>query len=315
MKEAVWIIGRGLLGSEIESSIRNNSPEAQVFVASGFSWNDPTKIQSEFADAILSFSKIAKQCERYRLFWTAGRGIMSSSEDDMKEETANLARFLTLLQADPDLKTVVGTVSFASSAGGVYAGSQEDTITEATPAIPTTAYGREKLKQEALVQKCTHTHCGVLITRISNLYGRGQSRTKKQGLLTHIARCMLTRTPIHIYVPFDTMRDYVHATDAAEDILSASTLVKAGESVTKIIASEEPTTIAAIIGIFHRITRQNPLLVTGTNELGAAYPHRMRFESRVLTNARRLRRTSLTEGIAATLTYERLAYATHGMPQ
>ncbi|MBP9850389.1 MAG: NAD-dependent epimerase/dehydratase family protein [Candidatus Peribacteraceae bacterium] len=313
MKEAIWIVGRGLLGSSLESRIRTDYPDAHLFVPPRFSWNDPAKLELEFTTAVTSFREIAKTCDRYRLFWTAGRGIMSSTDDDMAQETANLARFLRILDADPELKTIAGVLGFSSSAGGVYAGSTDDTITEMTPVAPTMAYGRGKLQQEELLKASVSVTRGVLIARIANLYGPGQSRTKKQGLLTHIARCMLTHTPIHIFVPFDTMRDYLHASDGAADFLNASACVKSGEIVIKIIASEEPATIAAIVGLFKRITRRTPLLVTGSNALGAAYPHRMRFSSGVLQHTRAANRISLPEGIAETFACERMQYAAEGM--
>ena len=314
MKETVWIVGHGLLGSGIESLIRTNEPETEFFVPPCFSWNAPVTVRSEFASAIASFGKLVKKTGSYRIFWTAGRGIMSSTEEDIRKETENLRTFLLMFDADENVKHATGVFGFSSSAGGVYAGSLDDVITESSAVSPGSAYGRGKLEQEELVKNLTNPSRGVLIARIANLYGPGQSRTKKQGLLTHIARCMLSRKPIHIYVPFDTMRDYLHVNDAATDFMNTSMLVKNKEVVIKIIASEEPTTIAMIIGLFRRITRLQPLLVTGTNAFGSAYPHRMRFSSCVLKNARGTHRIGLPEGIAETFAHERLEYATSGMP-
>ncbi len=313
MKEAIWIIGHGLLGSAVRSHIKAGHCEAEVFPQENFSWTDSSAIAHEFKTAATRFSEIAQQCSRYRIFWTAGRGIMSTREEDMKSETANLALFLRTLDAETPLKNIPGILCFSSSAGAVYAGSMDDVISETSTVAPTTAYGRGKLEQEALLTASVQPNRGVFIARLSNLYGPGQSRTKKQGLLTHIARCMLTRTPIHIYVPFDTIRDYIHVSDAAADLINASALVQPSECITKIIASEEPTTIAAIIGLFRRLTRRTPLLITNTNEIGAAYPHRMRFASNILTEARSTKRISLAEGIAETCAQGRLQYAARGV--
>jgi UDP-glucose 4-epimerase len=314
MREAVWIVGHGLLGSKIESLVRTNESETDVFVWPRFSWNDPGAVRSEFAFAMASFGELVNKTGRYRIFWTAGRGVMSSSPEEIQRETDNLTTFLGVLDANENLNRATGVIGFSSSAGGVYAGSLDDVITETSAVSPRSAYGKGKLEQEELVTSMTNPSRGVLIARIASLYGPGQARTKPQGLLTHVARCMLTRKPIHIYVPFDTMRDYLHVEDAATDFMNTSTLVNNDDVITKIIASEEPATIAMIIGLFRRITRAQPLLVTGTNELGSAYPHRMRLSSCVLTKARGTRRIGLPEGIAETLAYERLAYATSGMP-
>lgn len=314
MKEAVWILGHGLLGSEIESQLRANN-DTNIFRVPSFSWNDPDALRSLFSSSVTRFSELVQKTGgHYRIFWTAGRGIMNSSEDEMQKETRNLALFIKILNAEESLAHARGVFVFASSAGGVYAGSQDDIITEKSAVAATTSYGRGKLEQEALIKELQQNHRSVCIARIANMYGPKQSRMKKQGLLTHISRCILTRKPIHIFVPFDTIRDYLHVRDAATDLLNASVLVQPGEVVTKIIASEEPATIATIIGLFRRITRQNPLLATGNSELGAVYPHRMRFSSTVLTKARSTKRTSLPEGIAETIAHERLQYAHSGMP-
>lgn len=314
MTEAVWIVGHGLLGSRIHSLTRTNEPQADVFLGPRFSWDDRRTVRSQCASAVASFGQRAKQAGRYRIFWTAGRGVMSSTAEQLQKETDNLKTFLGALDADENLRHATGVFGYSSSAGGVYAGSLDDVITEASAVSPGSAYGRGKLEHEELVKSFASPSRGILIARLASLYGPGQSRTKSQGLLTHVARCMLTRKPIHIYVPFDTMRDYLHVVDAATDFVNTSTLVNSNDVVTKIIASEEPATIAMIIGLFRRIARSQPLVVTGTNDLGAAYPHRMRLSSCVLTKARGTHRIALPQGIAETLAHERLAYATGGMP-
>jgi UDP-glucose 4-epimerase len=314
MREAVWIVGRGLLGSRIESRFRTNEPDTAVFVPPPFSWSAPTAFAAECAAAIASFGELVKRTGRYRVFWTAGRGIMSSTEEAVRKETESLRTFLGVFDADLNVRRATGVFGFASSTGGVYAGSLDDVISEASDVAAGSAYGRGKLEQEALVKTLANPSRGVLLARIASLYGPGQARTKKQGLLTHIARCLLTRKPIHIYVPFDTVRDYLHVHDAATDFMNASTLVGSHDVVVKIIASEEPATIAMIVGLFRRITRLQPLLATGTNELGSAYPHRALFSSHVLTQARGQSRIGLPEGIAETFEHERRAYASGGMP-
>jgi len=314
MREAVWIVGHGLLGSRIESLVRTNDPETVVFAPPPFSWDAPATFASECASAISAFGELVKPIGRYRVFWTAGRSFMGSTDEDIRKETVNLRKFLGLFDADDNVRRATGVLEFSSSAGGIYAGSLDDVITEGSDVSPGSAYGRGKLEQEELVKQLANPSRGVLLARIASLYGPGQARTKPQGLLTHVARCLLMRKPIHIYVPFDTVRDYLHVQDAATDVLNASRLVGNDSAVVKIIASEEPATIAMIIGLFRRITRLQPLLATGTNALGSAYPHRVLFSSRVLTQARGKNRIGLPEGIAGTFEHERRAYASSGMP-
>ena len=142
---------------------------------------------------------------------------MSSTEEGLAAETRALSIVLELIESEPVLMATGGSFSFSSSAGAIYAGASDDIITENTTVAPTTDYAREKLRQESLVSEFAdrNSRVTVLLARISTLYGPGQAKGKRQGLLAHIARCLLRNQPVHIYVPFDTIRDYIAADDAA----------------------------------------------------------------------------------------------------
>jgi UDP-glucose 4-epimerase len=206
---------------------------------------------------------------------------------------------------------VPGAIAFASSAGAIYAGTRDAIITEHTAPAPTTAYAREKLMQEGLLAAfaLAHPRMTALNARISTIYGPGQATVKQQGLLTHIARCILRNQPIQIYVPYDTIRDYIAVDDAASAITRALFLANQQPGVcTKIIASEKPTTIAEIISVFKRIARRGPLIVTSASKLTSLYARRVQFRSVVLTDGARPMVTSLAVGIAQLMVAERAAF-------
>jgi UDP-glucose 4-epimerase len=149
----------------------------------------------------------------------------------------------------------------------------------------------------------------ALNARISTIYGPGQATVKQQGLLTHIARRILRNQPIQIYVPYDTIRDYIAVDDAARAITGALFLANQQPGVcTKIIASEKPTTIAEIISVFKRIARRGPLIVTSASKLTSLYARRVQFRSVVLTDGARPMVTSLAVGIAQLMVAERAAF-------
>ena len=181
---------------------------------------------------------------------------MSSSGEAMALEARALSLLLRLLDAAPRLASIPGALAFASSAGAIYAGSPEGVISEHTPAAPNTPYAEEKLRQEALVGSFVRAAaCRTgLIARLSTIYGPGQASGKPQGLLAHVARCILVNRPIQIYVPFDTVRDYIAADDAAPAMVAALRAVAEPSGVlTRIIASEQPASIAQIIALFTRV--------------------------------------------------------------
>jgi UDP-glucose 4-epimerase len=306
-----WVLGSGgLLGAALCRTLRNNATELFAS-AQPFRWESGPELASQIASAVQAFASQIGAGDRWEIYWAAGVGAMSSSEDALAPETRALSLVLRLLESEPRLMAASGAIAFASSAGAIYAGSSDEVVTENTPPAPTTAYAREKLRQEDLIRSFagTNSRMTVLIARISTLYGPGQAAGRRQGLLAHIARSVLRKQPIQIYVPYDTIRDYIAADDAAAAMLAALRATSANPRLlTKIIASEHPTTIAEIISIFMRIARRTPLIVTSASRLSSLYSRRVQFRSIVLPECVRPPTKSLIVGIAQLLAAERDAF-------
>jgi UDP-glucose 4-epimerase len=307
-----WVLGsHGLLGSALCRQLSRHStplfsPEAR------FDWLKEKRLSDQIGDAVKGFSMQLGQASKWEIYWAAGVGTMSSAHNDLRPETRALEVLLAAIRAQSNLMERPGTIVLASSAGAIYAATKDAVITEATLPASTTLYAQEKMKQEALIaafvgrSSCTN----ALLARISTLYGPGQSAGKRQGLLTHIARCVLRHQPIQIYVPFDTMRDYIAATDAASMMVAVARACAADKQVvTKIVASEQPTTIAEIIAIFRRVTRHGPRVVTSASVLSNLYSRRVQFASRVFMEYKPHDQTSLLVGISQLMAFERMALA------
>ena len=306
-----WVLGAtGLLGSSLRRSLHLEDT-ATFAPAERFRWASPRALEPAMARAVEAFGGRVEGAGRWEIYWAAGIGTMSSSEHELALETQALSLLLSLLGSDPRLMAKPGLIAFASSAGAIYAGSNDPIITEDSSPAPTTPYAREKLKQEQLVRSFVEqsSATAALLARISTLYGPGQSLSKKQGLLAHIARCILRNDPIQIYVPFDTIRDYILSDDAAMAIISSLRAVGGTRtSVTQILASEQPTTIAEIISIFKRIARRPPRIVTSASGLSRLYSRRTQFRSLTKPVFPRTPRTSLLIGIAQVMAAERVAH-------
>ena len=78
---------------------------------------------------------------------------------------------------------------------------------------------------------------------------------------------------------------------------------------TKIIASEQPTTIAEIISVYKRIARRRPRIVASASKLSSLYTRRIQFRSIELPVSEYLPKTSLLVGIAQVLAAERSAFS------
>lgn len=304
-----WVIGAGgLLGSALTRCLQSDG--SRIFApAARFNWRLEDELTAQMRSAVQDFAALLKPADCWEIYWAAGLGAMGSAAEELAQETRALANLLECIAAQPGLAGSKGAIAFSSSAGAIYAGSATELITEDTPVAPTTPYARAKLTQEALIGAFAGQAAGpaVLIARLSTLYGPGQSSRKNQGLFTHIARAVLRNRAVQIYVPFDTIRDYLFADDAAEILVGALRLVvNQGGATIKIVAAEQPTTIASIISVFRRVTRQPPRVVTTSNKLSAVYRHCIRFRSRVLCDQSPKPRTALVVGVAKVMEAERM---------
>lgn len=307
-----WVLGSGgLLGAALCRALRRNGTDLS-FPAERFRWASESQFASQLEAAVQAFSASVGAAERWEIYWAAGVSTMGSSERDLALESRFLALMLRCVASESRLMATPGAVAFASSAGAIYAGSTEYLISEDTAPAPTTAYGREKLTQENLVRSFADANEGktALLARLSTLYGPGQSFGKQQGLIAHIARSILRNRPVQIYVPLDTIRDYIASDDAASSMVAALRAKSEEPRVlTKIVASEQPTTIAEIISAFRRIARRAPRLITSASKLTVIYPRRVQFRSVVAPQCAWAPNTSLLVGIAQVMAAERAAFA------
>lgn len=305
MSTLAWVVGRGgLLGSCVERKIGSAvwRPERP------FIWRDPDQLRASIAHAVRDFQTrlTAESGDGWCVYWCAGSGVVGTTADRLAAETTSLRFFLDRLgTALDDLKiALTGRVFLASSAGGVYGGSTERPLTEATPPRPISDYGRAKLEQEEALQDWARARPSVstLVGRLSNLYGPGQHLEKPQGLISHMSRCLIFGVPVRIYVPLDTIRDYLFAEDAAMRITAGMARLGreasgGGQHVTKVYSSGNETTVAGLIRIFRQIAKRQFRVISGLNPVRAQQPARLQFRSTIWSDEPTLPRTELLDGV------------------
>ncbi len=284
----VWVVGAGgLLGSALVRELAGDAFQARA----PLTWADRPTLLGELAAALAEFgTRLEAEPERpWAVAWCAGLGIVGTSAQVLAAETATLSAFLDLIAGHDSLTTRAGGVLLASSAGGVYAGSNDSPITEASAPRASSDYGAAKLAQEGVVSGWARARGGrvsALIARVSNVYGPGQRLEKQQGLISHLARCSIYGVPVHIYVSLDTVRDYLFAQDAARRLCEGvrrllSEACQPGSQVTKIYASESEVSISGLLGIFREVARQPLQVVFGLHPSSAQQAANLRFRSQV----------------------------------
>jgi nucleoside-diphosphate-sugar epimerase len=296
----IWVVGGGgLLGQRV---LAEAARLGRAVYRSTVSWDDSAAAAAVLAD---DAEHVLESSGAVELYWCAGAGVVATGEASLREEVVLIETFVDTLAAA--LRRHPGRslrVFLASSAGGVYAGSQHPPFSEETDPRPLSAYGEAKLAAEAALSRLSDEGVSVLIGRIANLYGPGQNPRKAQGIITQLCKAQLSHTPLSIYVSLDTARDYLFVRDAARMAVAGMALLRReppGTVVTKILASHTPTTLAAIIGEIRRVTKRRPPLVLGTSPNARFQTRDLRFRSTVWPQLDSLAATPLPEGIAATM--------------
>lgn len=297
----VWVIGRGgLLGNSVEKVCRFF---AEIYAPTErFMWSDSDQLERQIAENCKQFSQIIGD-EQWAIFWCAGKGTLASTTEQMFEETLIFKAFLKSVEKNfrPD-SLQNGLIFHASSAGGVYAGSENQPFTELTTPQPMTAYGEAKLTQEEYLREFSdRLGVRVVVGRISNLYGANQDFSKNQGLISTICDSILRRQPINLFVPLETSRNYVYAADASRIIVDAAKIALAETGLNrkfiKLIVADENLTIGNILSVAKTVFRVRPLITASSNAKTIKQPRSITFKSVALLDADSFCKTRITVGI------------------
>jgi UDP-glucose 4-epimerase len=303
---AKWVIGRGLLGTAVAAE------SGASFVAS-IDWSDPAVALADLERSLLQF--FSGVDETWEIYWCAGRGVTSTPAAAMHVEGDVFEGFLRRLETGFASRLAGGSVFLASSVGGAYAGSVATPFTESTPPHPLSAYGDVKLRMErCLADLVDRTDLRGLVGRITNLYGPGQDLGKGQGLISVIVESYVTGRPVSIYVPLDTLRDYIYVDDCARVIHAAMTRLTAeqpGTLVVKIVGAMNALSIGAIIGELSRLRRRPVPVVVGQG-VATGQAADLRVKSTVWPDLDGLVSTTLPEGLGAVF---RAHLAAHMLPR
>ena len=296
-----WIVGGGgLLGRHVKASLIDAASEIEFWRPSDpIRWHDPKQAVRDLELAVARFFRCVTLSDAaWHLLWCAGAGVVVTPAEALAQETVLLTRFLAAvadhLSTDAALARA-GTLFFASSAGAVYAASEAaPPFDERSPVRALAPYGREKLVQEHLFRGVAEG-CGadLLIGRLSNLYGPGQNLSKPQGLIAHVGRAALRREPVSIYVPLDTIRDYLFAPDAGRMIVHAIERQEDARrraarptSITKIFASEVETTVASVLRAWRQALHRPLRVALAGDPASRLQPRVLSFRSRIWPDVR-----------------------------
>ncbi len=265
----------GLLGSAVVRAARDRGDTAHV--SSNIPWSDSSgTVQAIRADARQLLELVrSNPLQRWGIVWAAGHATTASNQQQLDSELTTFQSCLAVINTElHELRG--GVFALASSAGGVYAGSDNPPFSSESEPRPLGGYGRLKLRQEKAARELLDPNINVLVARIANLYGPGQDLSKLQGLISRLALTSVTKEPLTMFVPLDTLRDYITADDAAARLLHWISVDNRPHTI-RVVASGEATSLGYLINLMKDITRTATPIAYGLHASAAHQSHDLRL--------------------------------------
>jgi len=202
----------------------------------------------------------------WSVIWAAGSGVVGSTADKLAAETRIMSHLLTRLRdSRPSGR---GAFFLSSSAGGVYAGSAHPPFSESTTPRPLSPYGETKLVQEEMLRTTLEGCVPLVIGRFSNLAGPGQNFVKQQGLISQLCRGVVTRQSLNVFVPMETLRDYLYVDDAAamvHTLVENAVYKQPSTPVLRNISSQRPVSVCTVLRTVQQVAHRTVRIALGTS--------------------------------------------------
>lgn len=288
----LWVIGAGgLFGSALVRQARDQGRDVTVSIC--VPWEDAQLARRQLRNDAQTFI----QSGNGAIVWAAGKVTTASSDAEADAELNFFSEVVSDIAAISEHATDPGAFMLTSSAGGIYAGSTGAPFGADSPITPISSYGKLKAAQESIASMMLTPTMGVLNARIANLYGPGQDLGKLQGLISRLALSSILREPLTMFVPLDTLRDYIYSEDAAVMALHWLSRQTPSITTTRVIASGAPTSLGHLIGLMSDITRTRIPVAYGIHASAAMQSADLRLRPDEDDAIRLLPRTSLPEGM------------------
>ncbi|OBG25073.1 NAD(P)-dependent oxidoreductase [Mycobacterium sp. 852002-51057_SCH5723018] len=255
-----WIVGRGgLLGSAVSRAIDPKFTEVRV------PWGDHDAAVEVLNADLKRFIREA-QNDDWAIIWAAGSGVVGSTADKLAAETRIMSHLLARLR--DERPSGRGAFFLSSSAGGIYAGSVHPPFSESTTPRPLSPYGETKLAQEEILQTTLAGCFPLVIGRFSNLAGPGQNLVKQQGLVSQMCRAAITRQSLNVFVPMETLRDYLYVDDAAcmvRMLVEKAVHNQPSAPVLRNISSQHPVSVCTVVRTVQQVAHRTVRIALGTS--------------------------------------------------
>jgi nucleoside-diphosphate-sugar epimerase len=209
------------------------------------------------------------------LIWAAGASNNASNKSVILEEEEIVDTFIQLV-ASSSIK--LRTLNLISSAGSIYAGSNDVYITEDTIPNPNSIYGESKLNIENKFKELSKSsNTSLNIYRLTNVFGHRSSIKNKSGLIPNLINANLTRQEINIFVPLFVEQDYIDTDFVSQNIYHNIRGNQSLSGKTYIYCRNQSNSIIEIVSLIDKFMGRKTPYITSTIASSSYRQNNLRF--------------------------------------
>ena len=184
--------------------------------------------------------------------WSGGPRSTLLAEDNWKINSNIIINFLEICK-----HLAPKRILFLSSAGAIYPQNKKKFFTELDNTLPTSNYGKQKIKAENLIKNFAKLNkIEFTILRVSSAYGY-DSRFSDQGVINKWLYSTIKNKNLKLYKSKSSLINFISFEQISEAILLAINYKLNG---TYNIGTKNSVTLQSIINTISYITKKNPNL-------------------------------------------------------
>ena len=256
-RRGIVLWGSGTVGHAIEQALLRRGCERKLNLPT--LWRQPASLQQSI-DCAVDAEALQHMDEVHHIYAAGSAGFAA----DVRETEQELRVFECVLEGltnrSPKHSATNSPASLQfhliSSAGGLFEGAVGVDISS-EPA-PKRAYGELKLRQEqVLVAKLGQQNSHIY--RLSSVYGQPSAR-RRRSLIGNLLLNSFAHRVTRVTGNLDTLRDYIHADDAAAFVVDCALTDTLSSPLRSIVASGRSTSILQVLRIVEQLTRRKPFI-------------------------------------------------------
>ena len=220
-------------------------------------------------------STVAESNSEIDLIWAAGASNNASDKSVIQKEEEIVDIFIQLV-ASSSIK--LRTLNLISSAGSIYASSNDVYITEDTIPNPNSIYGESKLNIENKFQELSKSsNTSLNKYRLTNVFGHRTSIKTNSGLIPNLINANLTRQEINIFVPLFVEQDYIDTDFVSQNIYHNIRGNQSLSGKTYIYCRNQSNSIIEIVSLIDKFMGRKTPYVTSTIASSSYRQNNLRF--------------------------------------